>query len=578
MITSRISSGVTPLRIAARRCIGSSFSARSAVSSASVRHERVRRSSPGPRPHLAPRDVGQVVLERRARTPTRSPACGRRARRPAPRGACARPRPSALPVVEVQRAVDEARPPTRGSPAGRAARPRAPRRPARRPRRAKSSAAQRAAPVVRSGRPRPSTRSASSRPPVASRFARMRSGSASSPSSDSRSQATAEPVERSSSPSGRHSACHAPAARSCSCAIAPSRVAASPGACCAHAERADRRDRVALVRHRRRARRPCASRTSATSVWESRTTSRATLATAPEVTASARRELADPPAQRVPRQHRLGQPERSAYALGHRGPASPSEASVPAAPPSCAARRSTRSSFEPAPRVLEPGHPARGLEPERDRHRLLEQRAPRHRRVAVGARERPRPRSRAAARSSSSGSSARAVTSIAAVSRMSWLVAPRCTCAGGRALDRLGQRRLQRHHRVARAGRGGRDRRGVEALGHARRRDRLGLGLLDQARARQRARERRLGVEHRLQPRLVRDCRGRARRARRSPRTRLRGLLGAASRGGRSSATKRVAIVSSRWTTPITMKNAAAVPSSEKPRTNGEAIRKIAST
>ena len=47
MITSRISSGVTPLRIAARRCMGSSFSAPSAVSSAIVRHERVRRSSPG---------------------------------------------------------------------------------------------------------------------------------------------------------------------------------------------------------------------------------------------------------------------------------------------------------------------------------------------------------------------------------------------------------------------------------------------------------------------------------------------------------------------------------------------------
>ena len=53
MITSRISSGVTPLRIAARTCIGSSLSAFSAVSSAIVRHERVRRSSPG-RAHTSP--------------------------------------------------------------------------------------------------------------------------------------------------------------------------------------------------------------------------------------------------------------------------------------------------------------------------------------------------------------------------------------------------------------------------------------------------------------------------------------------------------------------------------------------
>ena len=46
----------------------------------------------------------------------------------------------------------------------------------------------------------------------------------------SRSQAAAEPVARSSSRSGAHSACHAPAARSCSCSIAPSRSATRPGA------------------------------------------------------------------------------------------------------------------------------------------------------------------------------------------------------------------------------------------------------------------------------------------------------------------------------------------------------------
>ena len=50
-----------------------------------------------------------------------------------------------------------------------------------------------------------------------------------------------------------------------------------------------------------------------------------------------------------------------------------------------------------------------------------------------------------------------------------------------------------------------------------------------------------------------------------------------APRRGRSSLTNRVAMVSSRWTTPSTMKNAVAVPSSVKPKTNGEAIRPAAS-
>ena len=114
----------------------------------------------------------------------------------------------------------------------------------------------------------------------------MRCGSASSPSSDSRSHATAEPVERSSSDSGRHSACHDPAARSCSCAIAPSSVAASPGACCAQASAqiAATGLRLCGIADEPPA---FASRTSATSVWESSTTSRATFATAPDVTASA---------------------------------------------------------------------------------------------------------------------------------------------------------------------------------------------------------------------------------------------------------------------------------------------------
>ena len=56
-------------------------------------------------------------------------------------------------------------------------------------------------------------------------------------------------------------------------------------------------------------------------------------------------------------------------------------------------------------------------------------------RCAAGERA-PRRRRRRAGRRSS-GTSARLATSIAAVSRMSWLVAPRCTGASGRAVERL---------------------------------------------------------------------------------------------------------------------------------------------
>ena len=88
-------------------------------------------------------------------------------------------------------------------------------------------------------------------PPVMSMSERIFSASTSSPASSSRTSAAADPVSRSSAGSVSHSACHVPAPRSCSCAIAPSIVATSPGARCAHATQPDRADRVALVRHRR---------------------------------------------------------------------------------------------------------------------------------------------------------------------------------------------------------------------------------------------------------------------------------------------------------------------------------------
>ena len=187
--------------------------------------------------------------------------------------------------------------------------------------RGRGSPRPRSAPLAGRPRPpRPSRRSAIIRPPVASRFARIRAGSTSSPSSDSR-----EPRHR------RAGRAQQLAERP------PLGVPRAGGALVLVRHRAEQRRgqagrllRAARARRSPRpgcacaasptSRRPCASRTSATSVWESRTTSRATFATAPEVTAERGRELADAPAQRVPGQHRLGQPERVGVGLGHRGP------------------------------------------------------------------------------------------------------------------------------------------------------------------------------------------------------------------------------------------------------------------
>ncbi len=155
---------------------------------------------------------------------------------------------------------------------------------------------------------------------------------------------------------------------------------------------------------------------------------------------------------------------------------------------------------------------------------------------------------------------------------MSWLVAPRCTCAAaGPSTASVS---------AAFSGTTGLpDPLAPAAIAAASKRSARHAAAIASASAssikpgaRERARERRLGVEHRLQPRLVRDRRGRA--AARGDRVEHGLAPGACG----SSVTKRVAMVSSRWTTPITMKNAAAVPSSENPSTNGAAIRKIAST
>ena len=115
---------------------------------------------------------------------------------------------------------------------------------------------------------------------------------------------------------------------------------------------------------------------------------------------------------------------------------------------------------EPVGRLVEGDHPAGRLEPERGRHGLAQQRPRRPSGCPGRSRARPAAASAAPRRSASSGSSARGATSIAAVSRMSWLVAPLWTNSPDRRAHGGAEPGHQRHHRVAARGRLGRQ------LGH----------------------------------------------------------------------------------------------------------------
>ena len=94
-------------------------------------------------------------------------------------------------------------------------------------------------------------------------------------------------------------------------------------------------------------------------------------------------QVAEPVARRVPVDVCAGEAKPLAEGLLHGFRVSPSVASVPAAPASCAveavsAARSRR--FATPSELVRPG---RGLQPERDRHRVLEVRPPGHRGVTV---------------------------------------------------------------------------------------------------------------------------------------------------------------------------------------------------
>ena len=87
-------------------------------------------------------------------------------------------------------------------------------------------------------------------PRVASRLARIRSGCTTRPSSTSAMSTAAPPAAASAPAMPSHSACQAPAARSCSCTRLPVRSVAERLRPACTGERERRSDRVALVRER----------------------------------------------------------------------------------------------------------------------------------------------------------------------------------------------------------------------------------------------------------------------------------------------------------------------------------------
>ena len=277
---------------------------------------------------------------------------------------------------------------------------------------------------------------------------------------------------------GRHSACQAPAARSCSCAMQASSVATRPGA--GRRRRApDRRDRIALVRHastiRRGRRRPRAPRRPRSG--------RAARRRRRSCRPPRRPRRARPPGRRCGvrsvchGQRRFGAGRarrRSGRAtagppVAERGQRSRSPAELHGEPRRAGPRRAappTSSSPAIQPAAFSPNVVGSAC--------WSSVRAD-HERLPMRAGELRAPRPTPPSRSSSSGSSARRATSIAAVSNMSWLVAPRWTWRAASPGDRGRQRLDERDHRIPAVRRRGPDRGDVEVLGPARAPDGLGV-------------------------------------------------------------------------------------------------------
>ena len=332
-------------------------------------------------------------------------------------------------------------------------------------------------------------------------FARMRSASTCRPSSERRIAAAAPPVAASAVASACHSACQAPAARSCSCTALSSE----------HAPRS----RARAARRRRRGPRstglrlcgivdeppPSRLRHLADLGLREQHDVAADLRRRAAAPASAPREVGERRAERVPGQGRLAQAELRRVQAQHLRPVV-AERRQRAGGAAELRRQLERARAAPAPR-----RGRRASPPPCSRRSSA--------RPAAAASARPSPcsrcssarRAQAAAAPPSSSSisrSARCATSIAAVSRMSWLVAPQVNEAGVLLADLRADRAHERLDRVAGGAAVARERVAVVELGAAGGGDRRrGRGRHEPARAPRRVDERALGVEHRVEPRAV---------------------------------------------------------------------------
>ncbi len=193
----------------------------------------------------------------------------------------------------------------------------------------------------------------------------------------------APPVYASAPDSASHSACHAPAARSCSWSSADVRTDAYPATSRAHARASVDVDRVALVRQRggpaagplAQPRRPRSARGARRRARSSRARLRWSRALR-----RARRS-----AIRFVCHGSTGSanPRSSASSRRTSSPCSPIAASVPAAPPSCTASRSRRNDSRQARASSTATSQPAALSPNVVGTRLLQQRPRRHRRRPV---------------------------------------------------------------------------------------------------------------------------------------------------------------------------------------------------
>ena len=253
----------------------------------------------------------------------------------------------------------------------------------------------------------------------------MRSASISSEPIAAAMACAAPPVYASAPDRASHSACHAPAARSCSWAREAERTESYPCTSSAHARASVDETGLRLCGSVEEP--PFApSRSSPTSVCAMSTTSSPIFPSTPAVVASAAPSSAI--RVRFVCHGRTGssQPSSSARSRRTSGPRSPIAASVPTAPPSCTASRRVRTAASPLRDSSSATSQPATLNPN-----VVGSACCSSVRATIGVdRCDSASAARAAASPSSSASirsSARRATSIEAVSMTSWLVAPQWT-------------------------------------------------------------------------------------------------------------------------------------------------------